>query len=415
MRRWLALSATVIVLGVSSVARAQEDFKPFDNTVRLSTLLEGARQNGRYYGAVAAYDRFVTRSPFEKDSFVFAGEATSAFNVMSVPGCLDVDCRSGKYVLNSYDMVASNTVVQLCSGRDQKDSLSPEVCAFGAWAVTGVFRSDQRAVDHFMFHVATRLMSVIGVYGMLGKQKHRSDASGFVPSGLLGGSFVFGDVATARAGYLNGVDESGFYANASIDPAKLFATAALSERFQNLATLIAGFDRIPMPLDALGNTSLFGRKLQFGSPGLVGSDGLPVADRASRFDFWTAHIEQQNLGQWVDLKYAHEIEPEPRLHFAALSVHNPGYYPVRAGDGSRGGGGGFSGSAGVVRMPTIASMGVRGGIKPYLDAEVGTTSLSDKLDFRGSLRIRYNEPEFVTLFPFAQDSLTVYYMLHAAM
>jgi hypothetical protein len=40
--------------------------------------------------------------------------------------------------------------------------------------------------------------------------------------------------------------------------------------------------------------------------------------------------------------------------------------------------------------------------------------VKEKLGYRFALRARYNEPEFVTLFPFAQDSFSLYYMVQGA-
>jgi len=382
-----------------ATASAEDEFAAFNDTARLATLLAGAKQNGRVYGAISAYDRFVGRSPYG-DTFVFAGEASSVINVMTVPGCVDSKCT--EYATKQYDLVASNTAIQFCTEGDTR------FCGFGAFAVTGVFGSDERLLKHFMFHVVTRLQSSIGIYSLLGKEQHSGDASGFIPSGLIGASTRIGGVVTARGGFVNGVDETGLYGNATIEPARLFGTVALTEDFANLNTFLGGLDRLPLP-GAVGMPSLFARKLQFGSPGRINALGQASADPKARFDFWTLHAQQESIGNRIDIFYAQEVHPFSKPHMMAIAYHTPNYH-ARPGDEEVDfGTTNWSIAAGAVELPTIASMGVRGGLKPYVDAEVQLRGGNTDKGGHGSLRLRLNEPEFLTMFPFAQNSMMIYY------
>ena len=126
--------------------------------------------------------------------------------------------------------------------------------------------------------------------------------------------------------------------------------------------------------------------------------------------FALTQLQQRNLWELVDVTTRVQLSPTPQLYELGARVHTRGYHTELL-RGHRGRvkvpeGGGASGAIGLVNLPARTWYGVDGGIRPYLEADVmlyaNENRVSDS-NFRASLK--YNSPDTLIVFPFAQNAI----------
>lgn len=410
-----ALVATTCHLPhLASADTLSDPFRAFDGTVRQSAALQASLQNAQIYSAMSAVDRIIVERNVHT-GFALGGEFNWIWGVTQVPGCTTSKpsdtCDS--YHLQTIDLAASNAAVQMCTG----DELG--ACAFYAGAITATLASEpgQRFGDNVTWGLVGRATAPLApLYLAFGGTEWRSGMSAIQVSTILGVSVYTNDYLALRAGYVGSSGKRGLYANASSETIRAFATAALTDRFQKLPALMAGFDKLVLPFgdyqyvaNTIGATTLYARKLQFEPPQIGSAAGDAVQDPRSDFDFTTLHFEQTSMGSVLDFAGAYAIQPQKKLHQAIVRLHNPGYHtPRKPGEEpDEMMGAGVSLGVGMVDLPDLPFYGVEGGRRVHFELEGGF----DAGAFFAKIAFRRNDPTTLSYFPFAYDSWNLYYIL----
>jgi hypothetical protein len=126
--------------------------------------------------------------------------------------------------------------------------------------------------------------------------------------------------------------------------------------------------------------------------------------------FSLTHLQQRNLWELVDVSARYQIQPQPMLYELGLRVHTRGYHtdliPGRRGRATVPDGTAASASLGLVNLPARTWYGVDGGVRPHLEVDylffMNESRVSDS-NVRASLR--YNDPDTLIVFPFAQNAV----------
>jgi hypothetical protein len=384
-----------------------KSFRAFDGTTRHATALQASLINAKVFGAVRALDRLIIR-PGISGPLQWGYEVNYLYSAVNVPGLEE----GGRYVLAPVDLTAHNLAVQLCTSSDREAFAA---CAFYSSSVTaGFLPSDGN--DRFVLFFGGLTMPLAGhlvaPLSVAGVTQARTGLTSFQFSVIAGGTLRVGDWLSARGGVVGAIEQRGFYGNVYSDKTKLFATAALTDGFGDLATFLAGLDQLVLPVGeardvarTIGATTLYARQARFVVPQLAQDVRGTATDLTGRFDLWTAHFEQLNIADAFDVMVAYAVKPTPLLHQLMLGVHSPkAATVVRTREGQ-----GFVGaSGGVVSLPNLPFYGIEGGRRFAFSIEGGAASK----DFGAKVAVRLNDPEVLTYFPFAQNSLNFYLTLH---
>jgi len=210
----------------------------------------------------------------------------------------------------------------------------------------------------------------------------------------------------ARAGY---VASSGFYGHAEVRGLRLFATSVLTNEFEDLAYIAAGFSSLrgfsEDLQEAIGRTSLFARKIQYESPRLTQPATFErIGPGTNAIDFWTAHLEQQDLADYIDAQLAVAVQPRTLLHIGRVGVHTPNHHvkellaenPEAVKDVKEGVSAGLN--LGVVNLPPMPYYAEKGGAAFSATAEV-RANIKNEMSLQ--LMYRYNDPDLLAVFPYA--------------
>jgi len=124
-------------------------------------------------------------------------------------------------------------------------------------------------------------------------------------------------------------------------------------------------------------------------------------------------LQQRNIYQLVDVSARYQLSPEPQLYELGVRVHSKGYHvdllPRRRGARQLDGSGAGAVAVGLVNLPARPWYGVPGGRRPYLSGDVrvyATDSDASSSNFKASLR--YNDPDTLLVFPYADNALEMH-------
>ena len=214
------------------------------------------------------------------------------------------------------------------------------------------------------------------------------------------------DLFAVRAGY---VASAGAYGHAEIVGLRLFATSVLSNEFEDLSYLTAGISSLRAFSEDLqqqiGRTALFVRKLQYDSPRLTQpATWEPIGPGTHAIDFWTTHLEQTDVADYVDLQLAAAFRPKTLLHIGRVGVHTKGHrLEEMLADDPEGvedleeGVPSAGVTLGVIGVPAMPYYAEEGGTAFSATAEARVTSA----EYAIRLLYQYNDPELIAMFPFA--------------
>ncbi len=220
---------------------------------------------------------------------------------------------------------------------------------------------------------------------------------------LVAGMVVDADLVDLRAGYTR---SRGWYASARERTFGLFGSLVLRDGLSLVGQLKAGADRVKYP-DAVrrkvGTTSAFARILPL---------SVPTEDETGQqrqLDLTTGHLEQESLFGVADVRLAYAVRPVAQLHQASIAIHDRGYHEAAnaedsddLGDKDRM----LYAEAGVVTLPPMYYDGLPGGtfVHGRFDA-VFPIRDGDEAVAYGSFGLQINDPEFVSLYPFATNAV----------
>jgi hypothetical protein len=383
------------LLLLASTAWAQSNSSPncgagavFPSAQR-DLLQRAATDNTNLYGAVGTAERVVLPAMHKHEGMkLLVFESHVLAGALHVPARAMGDCEDSM-LRAPVDLTASNWALAWSNG---------DVGIFYNASVTTAYpqgSGSQRAV-------IDTVNTMAGIYYGL--------AAPFMPAGgkvtedgtvnwdyIIGGEFTPGTVAV-RAGY---VGSKGAYFQAAEKKSGAFFGAAANESFAQIPYLRGGIEHLTLPatVEKIGRSSLFGRKLEL--PGVVGAeDGEPA-------DLVTGHVAQEGLFRVVDVWATYAAKPTPFLHELRVGGHTPNFLGIDDGDE----GWGVRGVVGFVTMPERIDLDVVGGRRFSGALEAGYRSESRADYARIDLHLRYNDPQVLALFPYAEDAMDIYFLL----
>lgn len=367
---------------------------PIAGTVPFHIAEQAIDTNAQVYGAVAFAEEVLLA-----DGGSFWGlRMHNLYNVTRLPtaAACPTELQWGSAGLDLYAS-SSGLLIPLFMGNDDLD-----VRLFYAGSVTGSvlqFPSDRWG--------SNRVFTGYGYAGAAIGFTYAAPAAPLLTNGSgvqqMVGDFVAGtevslpkhpDVASLRAGY---VYSQGLYSNLNSRRLRLFATALLTDQFALLALAKGGLDKVVLPWEKAGKTSLFGRNqvLKGPSPATEPDPGATTAQPGAaddagpgKIDLTTLHFQQHDIGGYLDVSAAYALLPRPFLHEGSATLKLPGEL-VGLPEGMPL----FTGTIGVTEMPAMPWYAVEGGRQVYLDI-----SLADVV------HIRRNDPATLVVFPYAQNA-----------
>jgi hypothetical protein len=365
------------------------------------------------FGAIGAYERYflpvlgkVMRDENTEDFFVFAEEAFYTSHIAYAPvvctGVVSSDCE---------DTVAEMPFDQWSGG----------VAMGGGSRTIGLFMSTSWSLttpshELYMGSGLTPFMPLLSGWVLLaGEDAYASAFPGSI-DGVLAGYVNAGPVQ-ATAGY---VLSQGVFGDLNVPRLRTFAQAVITNQFAELGQLKTGIRDLSIAelvgdaeeaVDTFGRTAAYVRNAKLKPPNLedVGVDPELVGR-----DFWTAHLDQWNIAEIIDLEAAYAFASGGFFHKGLFAIHTP-EMPERlvyaSGPGSSDGED-FSvsayGSIGFVELPELWYYGVAGGRSVALSAEVAFGNKRGG----GKFFVRRNDPEFLKAFPYGQDAVNSGFMLY---
>ncbi len=235
----------------------------------------------------------------------------------------------------------------------------------------------------------------------LGGWSYTEGVGTVAPDWILGGAADL-SVLWVDAGY---VGSRGVYANVQEGRVGFFGSALLQKAVAGLPFFKAGAQGVESPA---GLSSVYARRLPIQAlPRYDAESGRASSTAGDEVEerLETAHLEQLNIGRIVDVYLAGAWKPSPQLWEARLGLHSKDYHQGRkASDAGTPGQtqAGFLVQAGVVQLPDMYYYGVEGGLRGTGRLEYtfgvpvdGGTSLY------GQMRLLWNDPEVLALYPYA--------------
>lgn len=418
MKRALFCAVLSLTFGVTLRAQAQicPDDKggPVPGTVGANLLSGAIDRNAQIFGAASMAERQVLPILAANQGAILRYEMGATPGVLRTPLCSENGVEMGKvdlsgggfgfgYRTGAFSLYAVGTGATHTMG--------------GAW--------NERIGAAFM-GIGLAQGSPIAFY----KRRFAKD------EGSLSVTFdamVGAQVVTPHvSGSLAYAASKGLYGNLNLTPVTAFVSAVYQAAKEEVAEGVADtrndlLDRIPYArlgfttLDFItgaakeaGTTSLYLRRLQYASVprGEVSFDS--AKQTLAETGLTTYHLDQYGLFERVDFSAALATEPDTFLQEASVGVRfgNPMPTDVAMAKIARGGdASGFSGVravVGVVRVPSVWYYGVEGGYRVRGSVEASLAASSSGRDFF-SIRMGFNSPETLSLYPYANNAGDVYF------
>ncbi len=352
-------------------------------------MFRAATDNTNLYGAVGTAERVVLPLLHEHEGMkLLVFESHALAGALHVPAVAAGDCAN-EALRAPVDLTASSWALAWSAG---------DVGVFYNASVTTAYPQASGA-SRALFDSLNTLSAIY--YGI---------AAPFFPTGgevtdtgvatwdwIAGLEATPGTVAI-RAGY---VGSRGVYFQAAERRSGAFFGAAANQSFANLPYLRGGVERLRIEKieEKVGQSSLFARKLVL--PGALGGDPEEAPD------FWTGHVAQEGMGRVVDIWATYAVKPTPFLNELRLGGHSPNFTDRDERDGDWA----FRGTAGFVTMPERLDLATEGGRRFSGSLEANYRFESRRAFSLLEASLRYNDPQVLALFPYAEDALDVYFLL----
>lgn len=391
----LALSgaASAQALLHDTVSCLQDNASPVAGTSGVENALSALRVNAQTYSATRfAEDRLFPawgelQAGDDDRAFRLAYEHNQNLGVAGVPLWFsDEECPDEyRFSVSPVDLYATNF-----GAVGRWGQLGFYYTASVTFGTTALATARYRTGTHFLMPMLT----YFGLYSaaLSGGSQVVQGTSAYALD-WLGGATWDNPYAQARVGYAR---SKGLHVSLRQPQSRLFANGVVRDGLSTLEQYAAGVERLGFggASEVIGVSSLFAR-------------GVPLTDDDSdqgALLLRTGHLDQQDIGGWVDLSAAWATAPEPLLHQAVVAVHNPEFNDPEAALSASGS---WRLAVGMLRMPTQWYYAAPGG--PVVTARFELASPAGGENARGLFRfsISYNDPEQLTLFPFAQDAAAV--------
>ncbi len=403
----LALAAACLLALVAGegLARAEGIGSDGDRALvaglpRYNVAIKAGETNANAFGAIAAFERHILPTLNRKDPVggVFAFELNLIRDVTRGIGTCGIStpdlCPTG-YQLHHVNVSAGNLSLMF--------PFTPHFGGFYTSAFTAVYSSPSGIdVRDVMLPFLPVLGYAFGPVRFFGKNAYESVAGAVMPG--TGADAVIGLYSRSEyiAGFAGYAATQGAFADISSPKLDTFISSLLSERFAELAYLKGGlreFDYFGSEKLAkiIGKTNLFGRRLVYNVPTTAPLNkdfAIPVT---------SAHVEQLDIFEHFDVRVAYRIEPVPEIQEARLGAK---YRFAEESDAST-----YVGAtAGMTTLPAFWMYGVGGGKKAAATLEMGVESK----ELKARAQLRYNDPEVLIVFPYAQDGVSIFLSVNFA-
>lgn len=389
--------SALLLLALVAPASAQEDTNSSANCgvdkmlpgTQQDLLLRAATDNTNLYGAVGTAERKVLPLMHAHEGMaLFSYEQHILAGVLQVPAQA-IGCESA-LIMAPADLTSSNWALAWSQG---------DVGVFYNASVTTAQAyggAPMRGLGGFINSAASIYYGLAAPFFPTGSNTYDN---GVVTWDWIAGAEVTPGTLAVRAGY---VGSRGAYFQASEKTTGGFIAAAANQSFAELPYLRGGIERLRLDavVDVIGQSSAYLRMMEL--PGSVGD--APSARAPNELD--TFHVAQEGLGSLVDVVAAVAWKPTPMLHDLRLGLHTPDFLGIDDRYDSWQ----FRGMAGIVNMPASPLVGVEGGVRPSarLEAVYGYDGSSFS---NVELSLKYNDPEVLTLFPYAENALDIYMLI----
>lgn len=405
---------------VAPRAEAECVLRPIEGTVGFRVAQQSQRTNAQAFGAVQLAEEvlFISKDvdtdgdgkpdrtePFPAD-YGFGLRLNTVFNVARVPTIYQGDCfelganERHTFGMHAVDLYATSVAYRFRIPQIKRASV------FYAGSITGSTMGlpDTNSGSWFDSVLKTRYNTTYA-YGLaalplsflaplaplINKDNPPTQLAGDFVAGL---EFDLPAIGAARVGYAY---SKGIFTNISVDRIRLMAEALLTQEFSSLALLKAGFRELSTLKD-FGNTSFYGRSLQLAAPRPDKEVTAFSKKSITELGFTTGHVEQTDIGGYVDLRFAYAFRPDPFVHEARIGFHGS----VQDGEDSllRF----FRANVGMVRLPELPFYGVKGGRALTFDVSYRYKSENGIFE----IGVERNSPSLLVVFPYAYDSTSIF-------
>jgi hypothetical protein len=242
------------------------------------------------------------------------------------------------------------------------------------------------------------------VAGVRGKTKYLEGGLGY-----LGSKGVFGNVAQPQTGlFIDSVsDVSALTDTTSADLLRYLKTGASGFHWEKLLRASA--------LENFGATdAIFSRYQQVRPSGQVQqSNDVNKSADINQDRLTLTQLQQRNIYQYVDVSARYQLKPEPQLYELGVRVHTEGYHTDLAdrwrGSATIPSSALASVAVGVINLPARTWYGVNGGVRPYISADVRAfMDDGDASSSNVSFSMKYNDPDTLIIFPFADNAVEMH-------
>jgi len=388
----------LLLAALVGLAHAEDDTNSSANcgvvklfpTSHRDLLRRAATTNTNLYGAVGTAEREVLPLMHSHEGMaLFSYEQHVLAGAMHVP-VMAIGCESSM-LMAPVDLTSSNWALAWSQG---------DVGVFYNASVTTVQAyggAPMRGFGNFISSAASIYYALGAPFFPAGSNQYDN---GSVTWDWIAGAEVTPGSVAIRAGY---VGSNGAYFQASEKHSGAFFAAAANQGFEQLPYLRGGIERLRLEklVDKVGQTSAYVRLLEL--PGAVGQ--VPQA-QPEPDDLDTLHLSQEGMGQLIDVVTAVAWKPTPLLHELRVGVHTPHFLGIEERDDSWD----FRALGGVVRMPESPLVHVEGGAKPSFRLEA-VYGYDGNVFSNLELSLKYNDPEILALFPYAENALDIYFLM----
>lgn len=414
MKRWAALFASLSVIAFVRPAAAQDTSFCEPHTLGGTNGFRTARLLGTTHARAFGTPQFAERALFPilgagrgDDDLVFVSvyEGNWVYNATQVPtheigdGCP----AEYQYALREVDTGAFNVGVAAGYGRFS-------VFYAGGLTASSAFGYESAESRSTLPLQQSLLGLPMAFLAPLYNKRGIDDGTTYAVLDYMVGVGADAGGVDLRVGY---VGSTGVYSNLSERQLRLFLAALVEESFSEVPYLKGGIDKLKSPF---GYTSLFGRSLPLYAPPRYDAATAEAEDTSTSARLGTAHLEQLNVARVFDVKAAYAFAPESLLHELRAGVHTPGFHQIPSDEEAVRSLDGFAGGAafyfGRVQLPAMYYYGVEGGGRTSLRFEAQALVGEGQDQFGLNVSLRRNEPEVLSLFPYAQDAWSFYFKMH---
>jgi len=130
-------------------------------------------------------------------------------------------------------------------------------------------------------------------------------------------------------------------------------------------------------------------------------------------------LQQRNIYQLVDVSARYQLSPTPQLYELGVRVHTKGYHtdlqPKWRGGRQLDTATTASAAIGIVNQPPRTWYGVPGGPRPYLSGDIRVFTDEDAAASNVTFSMKYNDPDTLIIFPFADNSVEMHLVAEVAL